>query len=116
MSELPFTPAQIAQARDVPLAAILSYLGAYVKRDDTYHPLDRTRRSLRLHVNFEQRDFRFILTGDKFVNELLPKEDRNRGGGGAIDFVKHLTGVCFLPAVKVCLDAAVTETQIGASK
>lgn len=116
MTELTFTPAQIAQARDVPLATILRHLEAYAKRDDTYHPFDRTCRSIRIHVNFEQRDFRFILTGDKFVNELLPKEDRNRGGGGAIDFVKHLTGVGFLPAVKVCLDAAAAETQMGASK
>lgn len=111
MIDLPFTPAQIAQARDVPFSAILRHLGAYVKRDDTYTPLDRSRHSMRFHVNFERRDYRFIFTGDKFVNELLSKDDRNRGGGGAIDFVKHLTGAGFVSAVKVCLDAA--DAQSG---
>lgn len=114
MSALPFTRAEIARARDVYFAAILGHLGAYVKRDDTYHPLDGSRHSVRLHVNYEQRDYRFILTGEKFVNELLPKDDRNRGGGGAIDFVRHLTGFGFVPAVKVCLDAA--KSLAGTSK
>ena len=102
----PFSPIQIAEARNVPVPAVLEHLGAYVKRDATYQPLDTSRHSVRLQINFQQRDFRLIFTGEKFVNELLPKNDPKRGGGGAIDLVKHITGMGFLPAVKLCLEVA----------
>lgn len=107
----PFTPIQIEGARNVPARAVLEHLGAYVKRDETYKPLDTSRHSVRLQINYLQRDFRLIFTGEKFINELLPKDDPNRGGGGAIDLVKHITGMGFLPAVKVCLE--VVETLGG---
>jgi hypothetical protein len=50
-----------------------------------------------------------VVTGEKFVNELLPIDATNRGGGGSIDLVKHLTGLGFVLAVRVCLDAAQTR-------
>jgi hypothetical protein len=107
----PFTPSEIVAARNVPVQAVLEHLGAYVKRDEIYKPLDTARHSVRLQINYQQKDFRLIFTGEKFVNELLPKDDPNRGGGGAIDLVKHITGMGFLPAVKVCLE--VVETLGG---
>lgn len=45
------------------------------------------------------------MTGEKFLNELLPADTPHRGGGGAIDFVRHVTGCNFVQAVKICLDA-----------
>lgn len=39
------------------------------------------------------------------MNELLPEGAPQRGGGGAIDFVRHVTGFNFVQAVKICLDA-----------
>jgi hypothetical protein len=70
-----------------------------------YSALDGTRGSVRVHVGYERKDFCFILTGEKWVNELLPVKHPLRGGGGAIDFVRHLTGCRFVQAVKICLDA-----------
>lgn len=56
-------------------------------------------------MSYQGRDFRFIMTGEKFLNELLPADTPHRGGGGAIDFVRHVTGCNFVQAVKICLDA-----------
>lgn len=105
----PFSSAEIEMARNVPFKIVLEYLGAYVKLDKDYHPLDSDRRSRRLQISYKQRDFRLVVTGEKFVNELLPIDATNRGGGGSIDLVKHLTGLGFVLAVRVCLDAAQTR-------
>ena len=90
---------------------MLTFLGAHFKRDAEYELLDRSRKSVRVQVGYEGRDFRFILTGEKWFNELLPESIPTRGGGGAIDFVRHLTGLGFVQAVKICLDAQATAMQ-----
>lgn len=110
----PFSPSEIAKARNVPLRTVLEHLGAHVKVDTNYAPLDPSRRSVRLQVGYKGRDYRFVVTGDKFVNELLPVDRTNRGGGGAIDLVKHITGLGFVQSVKVCLDAM--EATQGADR
>lgn len=102
----PWNTDQINRARGVSFSTVLNFLGAYYKRDKEYEALDPSRKSIRLQVGYQGRDFRFIFTGEKWVNELLLVDHPNRGGGGAIDFVRHLTGVGFVHAVKVCLDAA----------
>lgn len=89
---------------------MLDQLGAYHKLDPDYTPLDPGRKSKRVQVNYQGRDFRFVLTGEKFVNELLPEGMPNRGGGGAIDFARHVAGLNFVQAVRVCLDALSTPT------
>jgi hypothetical protein len=101
----PWSQEQIDEARMVPFSAVLDYLGAFHKLDRDYAPLDPGRRSKRVQVGYQGRDFHFIFTGPKFVNQLLPDGATNRGGGGTIDFVRHLTGCSFVHAVKVCLDA-----------
>ncbi len=105
----PWNTEQINQARRAPFLAVLDFLGAYYKRDPDYAPLDSATKGVRIQVNHEGRDFRFILTGEKWFNELLPEETPSRGGGGAIDFVRHITGLNFVQAVKVCLDASATQ-------
>lgn len=102
----PWTTNQINQARRVRFLAVLGFLGAYYKRDPDYIPRDLRTKSIRVQVGYGGRDFRFILTGEKWSTELLPKGTPDRGGGGTIDFVRHITGVGPLQAVKVCLDAA----------
>lgn len=106
----PWNTEQISQARRVRFSAALDFLGAYYKRDSDYTPLDPRTKSIRIQVGYEGRDFRFILTGEKWFNELLPEGTPNRGGGGTIDFVRHITGLNFVQAVKVCLDS-VTQSQ-----
>lgn len=101
----PWNTEQINQARRVPFSVILDFLGAYYKRDREYEPLDPATKSVRVQVNYQGRDFRFILTGEKWFNELPSESTPNRGGGGAIDFVRYITGLCFVQAVKACLDA-----------
>ena len=107
----PWSPKQIDIARRVKFGAVLDHLGAYYKLDKSYAALDPARHSIRVHVNYACRDFRFILTDEKWLNELFPPGHQGRGGGGAIDFVQHLTGLGFVPAVKVCLDAAESGEQ-----
>lgn len=101
----PWTTDQINQARRVRFLAVLDFLGAYYKRDPDYTPLDPRTKSIRVQVGYEGRDYRFILTGEKWFNELVPEGTPSRGGGGAIDFVRHITGAGFVQAVKICLDA-----------
>lgn len=105
----PWNAEQISQARRVRFSAALDFLDAYYKRDLDHTPLDPKTKSIRVQVNYQGRDFRFILTGEKWFNELLPEGTPNRGGGGAIDFVRHITGLNFVQSVKVCLDASVTQ-------
>ena len=102
----PWNTDQINQARRVRFSKVLDFIGAYHKVDREYEPLDPGRKSIRVQVGYQGLDFRFILTGEKFVNELLPDGTQNRGGGGAVDFVRHITGLGFVQAVKVCLDAS----------
>lgn len=109
----PFSPAQVVQARNVPFRTILEHLGAYFKLDKDYTPLDPSRRSVRLHVGYHGRDFRLVVTGEKFVDELLPLDIPSRGGGGAIDLVKHITGLGFVESVRVCLDAIEAKQEAG---
>jgi hypothetical protein len=101
----PWSQEQIDAARAVRFSAVLAHLGAYHKLDAEYEPLDHGRHSKRVQVSYQGRDFRFVFTGEKFVNELLPEDAPHRGGGGAIDFVRHVTGSNFVQAVKMCLDA-----------
>jgi len=101
----PWSQEQIDFARQVRFSAVLDHLGAYRKLDPEYVPLDPGRKSVRVQVSYQGRDFRFVLTGEKWINELLPGDKPGRGGGGAIDFVRHITNLNFVQAVKVCLDA-----------
>jgi hypothetical protein len=101
----PWKTDQINQARNVPFPLVLKFLGAYNKLDREYRPFERGRNSIRVHVNYEGRDFRFVITGEKWVDELMPATHPKRGGGGTIDFVSHITGFKLVNAVKVCLDA-----------
>ncbi|NEX60095.1 hypothetical protein [Noviherbaspirillum galbum] len=107
----PWGQEQIDAAREVKFSAVLDFLGAYYKVDADYEPLEPGRKSRRVHVSYGGRDFRFVVTDEKFVNELLPPEAANRGGGGAIDFARHVTGLGFVPAVKVCLDALTARQE-----
>ena len=108
MNSGPWSQDQVGTARAVRFSVVLDHLGAYHKLDSNYEPLDPHRKSCRVQVSYQGRDFRFVVTGEKFINELLPKGTPNRGGGGAIDFVRHVAGIDFVQAVKVCLDALTT--------
>lgn len=107
----PWSQEQVDTARTVRFSAVLNHLGAYHKIDPDYEPLDPGRRSKRVQVGYQGRDFRFIFTGEKFINELIPPGSPRRGGGGAIDFVRHVTGCNFVQAVKTCLDAIVAAQE-----
>lgn len=107
----PWSTEEIEAARRVKFGAVLDHLGAYYKLDKSYTALDPRRRSIRVHVGYECRGFRFILTEEKWLNELLPQGHAGRGGRGVIDFVRHLPGLGFVPAVNICLDAAHSRGQ-----
>ncbi|WP_250520756.1 hypothetical protein [Caballeronia sp. NCTM1] len=100
----PWTTAEIQSARGAPFYVLLKFLGAYCKVDREYRSASPTE-SIRVHVNHAGRDFRFVFTGEKWVNELLPPAQRGRGGAGSIDLAAHLTGLDFVRSVKICIDA-----------
>jgi hypothetical protein len=101
---VPWTSSELDTARAVPFHVLLRSLGAYCKLDRDYRPAN-TGGSVRVHVNHDGRDFRFVFTGEKWVNELLPPGQRGRGGAGCIDLAAHITGLDFVRSVKICLDA-----------
>jgi len=101
----PWKDADIYRARSVPLLKVLAHLSDYIKEDYDYTPLDSSLGSRRFQVHCYKRDYRLILTGEKWLDELVDRGAVDRGGGGAIDLVMHLTAANFVQAVKVCLDA-----------
>lgn len=107
----PWNTGQIAKARGARFSVVLDHLGAFHKVDQNYAPLDPSRKSIRVQVAYQGRDFRFVVTGEKWLNELLPVDAAHRGGGGAIDFVRHISGLGFVQAVKICLDALESKTE-----
>jgi hypothetical protein len=86
----------------------LAHVADYFKEDLEYTPRDSSRGSRRFHVSCSNCDFRLILTGERWFDELVETTSTRRGvgGGGAIDLVMHLTGMKFIRAVKACIDAA----------
>lgn len=100
-----WTKEEIDVARSVSLIAVISHLGIYYKFDNSYKAQDPKRKSIRVLLNYLGQDLRFIFTGEKWLHELVHTGIPNRGGGGAIDFVSYLTGLRFVQAVRVCLDA-----------
>ena len=106
----PFSTEQINLARQVSLQAVLDALGCYVKQDDTFQPKNPAAGSIRVEVNYLGRNFRFIITGEKWLNELVDRDAPRRGGGGAIDFYQHITGANFIEAVTACL--AITTARL----
>lgn len=107
----PWSPSAICSARRVPLLKVLLYVSDYLKEDPDYSPRDPSTDSRRFQVNCQKRDFRLILTGEKWLDELMNSGVEGRGRGGGIDLVMHLTGMNFVQAVKICLDADSRETQ-----
>jgi hypothetical protein len=101
---IPWTTAEIESARDVPFYVLLKFLGAYCKVDGGYRSASPAE-SIRVHVSHAGRDFRFVITGQKWVNELLPPAQHGRGGAGSIDLAAHITGLDFVRSVKICIDA-----------
>lgn len=85
----PWSTHQANRARGVPASGRLNFLGADYKRDTEYEALDPSRKSIRLQVSSQGRDFHFILASKKRLNELLLSDQPN---GGAIDFVRHFSG------------------------
>lgn len=100
----PWTSAEIDTARAVRFHVLLRFLGVYCKLDRHYRPANMGE-SVRVHVNHDGRDFRFVFTGEKWVDELLPPGERGRGGAGCIDLAAHITGLDFVRSVRICLDA-----------
>ena len=102
----PWTAQDVSRARSVPLLKVLIHVCDYLKDDHTYTTTAPSSGGRRFHVNCLKRDFRLILTGEKWLDELVDRYAGNRGGGGSIDLVMHLIGINFVQAVRVCLEAA----------
>ncbi|KVN06853.1 hypothetical protein WJ62_05165 [Burkholderia diffusa] len=105
----PWTADEIARARAVPFHLLLQSLGAYCKLDRHFRS-HTSPESVRVHVNYGGRDFRFVSICENWVNELVPTTLHRKGGGGAIDLAAaHVTGFDFVRSVKVCLDALASK-------
>jgi hypothetical protein len=108
-TDLPFTQEQISLARQVPLLSVLDALECYIKQDSEYRPTNRDAGSIRVEVSYLGKNFRFILTKEKWINELMDRDMPGRGGGGAIDFYKHITGASFIAAVSACMEIVIAR-------
>lgn len=102
----PWSESDIHRARSVPLLKVLRHICDYLKEDQDYTPRDPSLGGRRFQVNCSKRDFRLLLTGEKWLDELVDRGAANRGGGGAVDLVMHLKGINFVQAVRACLEAA----------
>ena len=102
----PWGEKDVRRARGVPLLKVLLYVCDFLKEDKDYTPRDPSAGSRRFHVSCSKREFRLLVSGEKWLDELISRDTVNRGGGGAVDLVMYLKGCNFVQAVKVCLDAA----------
>lgn len=100
----PWSTEDIEQARVVGFSSVLDFIGAYHKQDRSYASLNPNRKTVRVEASYQGKNFRFLFTGAKWFDELRRGGD-TCGGGGAIDFVRYVTGLKFVAAVKICLDA-----------
>lgn len=103
VADRPWNQDPIGEARTAPFSIALIHLGSFHTLHPRYTLLDQERRSYRVRVGYEGRDFVFIVTGPKFVSQQLPEDAIDRGGSDSIDFVRPLTGCKFVDAIKVCL-------------
>jgi len=78
---------------------VLSTFAEHCKSDGTFVP--RTAHgTTRWHASVQGADYEFLLNGPKFWDVRM-----QQGGGGAIDFVIHLTGGDFRSAAKLLVSA-----------
>lgn len=108
----PWTPSDIAEARRAPLLNVLKHICDCVKEDRDYTPRYPSTGSRRFQVNCRKRDFRLIITGEKWIDELVSHGAKVRGGGGGIDLAMYLAGMNFVQAVNICLDVVASKSSI----
>jgi hypothetical protein len=81
--------------RSLDATHVLRALADYAKQDVTFHPL-KDHRTTRWHACIRGCEFELLLTGPKFWDTRAEK-----GGGGAVDLTRHLTGVGFTQAAEL---------------
>ncbi|WP_213959915.1 hypothetical protein [Variovorax sp. dw_954] len=81
--------------RNLDSAHVLGVIADFAKRDAEYVPT-KSALSTRWHATVGGRDFEILCTGAKFLDTRA-----NKGGGGAVDLVMHLTDSDFKAAAKV---------------
>ena len=87
--------AQLQRWRELDAAEVLLSLAEYAKRDSTFIPV-RNQMTSRWHATVEGRNFEMLCTGPKFWDTRAEK-----GGGGAVDLVMHLSNVDFRTATGI---------------
>lgn len=94
-----FDDATLSTARTLPLSEVLNRLGSsgfYWRRDRDFRPV-KDSRTERLYVSKEGGEaWEILTTWPKWYDARAEK-----GGGGGIDFVMHLTGLDFVSAVRL---------------
>lgn len=105
------TKEQICIARNVSIRRILIGSGAVYKFVEGRHPYIAGRSCPRLHVQFREREFLFLVKDHAWLDELVPKNNPRHKGNGAIDFLMHLTNMNFADAVQTCLNIDTTVSK-----
>ncbi len=98
-----YSDEQIAEARDVKFSKVLDHLGASHKLDSEYR--GRNKSTVRILVAYKNRNYRFVVNGPKWIDELPNGDLSAKSGHGAIDFASYVTSMPFPKAVGVCLAA-----------
>jgi hypothetical protein len=86
---------QLDKWRELDAAEILQRLAEHAKSDSTFVPL-KNQKSTRWHATVEGREYEILCTGPKFWDTRAEK-----GGGGAVDLVMHLSNVDFRTATEM---------------
>ena len=87
--------AQLNKWRELDAAEVLLKLAGYAKRDSTFAPI-KNQSTTRWHATVEGREYEILCTGPKFWDTRVEK-----GGGGAVDLVMHLSTVDFRTATRM---------------
>lgn len=98
-----YSDEQIAEARGVKFSKVLDHLGASHKLDPEYQA--RNKGCVRIMVAYKNCNYRFVVSGLKWMDDLASDNQTARSGHGAIDFAAYLTSLPFPKAVGVCLAA-----------
>lgn len=84
---------ELTRLRGLEALPTLHLLADHVKVDRSFGPT-HDQATERVHVSAAGGDWELILKGPKFFDTRAGK-----GGGGAIDLVMHLWGVCDVPVL-----------------
>lgn len=95
----PYTPEQLNQVREIPLSKAIRLINFQYKVDPAFKPKKSIKTQCWHVSNHEGYVYELLVNGEKWYDRR-----ENKGGGGAIDLVMHLTNKKITEVVKLLLN------------